>query len=103
MKYISFASYDGVPMEFYFNCSSSINMGKKIKTFDTNRTEIKAIPIKSLKLNSSSIPSSIPVKTNYSNPITIIDLVNLAIGILSLATNMVQLYCMYLFSKYLDS
>lgn len=98
VEYISFASYDTAPMEFYYNCSSSFRDPRSIK----NSTQIKS------KSNFSSIQHSSEafVKQVYLNNIrsfSLIDFGILATSILTLSINIIELYFIYLFSKYLDS
>lgn len=97
VKYVSFASYDTAPMEFYYNCSSSKqNKNTHPQTNLTNHT----IQTKHDGFTDSVQPI---VKTVYSNSFSVMELVILSVVIISLSMNIVQLYSMYLFSKYLDN
>lgn len=80
-------------MEFYYNCSMPEN------------NKVKNTEKPSKKIQTSEFKDSVQpiVKTVYSNSLSIIEVVILAVGIICLLINIVQLYCMYRFSKYLDS
>lgn len=104
VKFLSFSGYETAPTEFYFNCSSSKRIHKsqplaeKIKTPPINETFVNSADVKKIKLNPESIE-----KKFQSNDDSITNFGLLVLCTINMVTNMIQLYCMYLFSKYLDS
>lgn len=101
VKYVSFASYDSAPMEFYYNCSSSKeNKNTHPQTNSKNQT-FQTIQTKHTQFKDDGLEPI--VKTVYSNSFSLMELLILSVGIISLSMNIVQLYSMYLVSKYLDN
>lgn len=104
VKFLSFSGYETAPTEFYFNCTSSKHIYEsqpfavKLETPSKNTTFENSTDVKKIKLNPEPI-----VKIFQSNDDSITDFGLLVLCTINMVTNMIQLYCMYLFSKYLDS
>lgn len=104
VKYISFASYDGTPMEFYYNCSS-IKQRKSPSTKEPIQMELKN-NFSTENFNTTKIQSDTfetVMTEGFLDKFSVLDFGILSINIFILWINIIQLYCMYLFSKYLDS
>lgn len=97
VKYVSFASYNFAPMEFYYNCSTFKR--KKETVVVQSPTSEKPITTETPSFENVFEPI---VKTVYTEEFSAIELGNLIVSIISLSMNIIQLYCMYLFFKYLD-
>lgn len=103
VKYISFASYNSAPMEFYYNCSK----------FDQNRQQHSKNINQTMQENSlrpenfAFIPefeniSEPIVKTIYTEHFSAIELGILVVSMISLSINTILLYCMYSFSRIIN-
>lgn len=113
VKYISFAGSDRSPVEFYYNCSTTkdeqkvneIRNGVRSQKNDTSLkvdTLVMEKPMKAENIVFKGDPDPF-VRKMYSDNVSSTDFLLLALCSINLSLNVIQLYCMYLFSKYLDS
>lgn len=102
MKFLSFAGYESEVTEFYYNCTKrshkSKQLAEKSQAQTKNVTFGNSTDVTKIKLNPDPI-----VEIFHSNDESITNFGLLVLCSINMVTNMIQLYCMYLFSKYLDS
>lgn len=82
-------------MEFYYNCT----LAEKNNINNQIKKENVTISVEH-KLGRVLEPI---VETVCPNQFSVTEFIFLILGIISVFMNIVQLYCMYIFSKYLDS
>lgn len=104
VKYVSFAGYERSLVEFYFNCASKDEL-KQIKIqpiIQKNETKSSDLEQNINKTLTSNIENKVK-EMIYMENLSMIDFGLIVLCSINFSINILQLYCMYLFSKYLDS
>lgn len=99
IKYVAFAAFNNIPMEFYYNCSSGkhVDMMPKSEKIVLNHTLHKTLSNSTVKT-----PSFMFVKSLSLTKLSPIEFALLLLSSMILTINLVIVYYVFLLSRYID-